>query len=137
MTRIQMTSTSASTEGTPPQGPGDEALSLRAFIGRNKRVSIAAITVVVALLAAVVILGVAGSGAWQVRDSTLCSGWGSADQVQQTSYARRYVREHGPLPNGASDPASVKAAIDSGCLGAFGYDEADTVNVVQALNGRY
>lgn len=136
-TRIRMTSTSASTQGAPPPGPGDEAPSLRAFIARNKRLSISAITVVVALLAAVVILGVAGSGAWHVRDSTSCSGWSSANQSQQTAYARLYVNEHGALPSGASDLASVKATIDNGCLSAFGYDEADTVNVVQAIKGQY
>ena len=130
-------STSASTDGARPRGPGGESPSLRAFIARNKPIAISAIAAVILLLAAVVALGVVGSGGWHVRDATSCSAWSSANQDQQSTYARLYVAEHGPLPSGARDPASVKAAIDNGCLSAFAYDEADTVNVSQAINGRY
>jgi len=72
-----------------------------------------------------------------VSDSTSCSGWSSANQVQQHAYARLYVQEHGSLSNGARDAASVEAAINKGCLQAFGSDVADNVTVLQAINDQY
>jgi hypothetical protein len=81
--------------------------------------------------------GMVGAGSWTVTDATSCSAWSSANHNQQAAYARLYVKEHGPLASGASSAGSIEAAINNGCLGAFAYDEPDTVNVVQALKGRY
>ena len=46
---------------------------------------------------------------------------------------RKYVQEHGPLSGGASDPASVVAAINNGCNQAFDNDVQDNITVVQAI----
>jgi hypothetical protein len=47
------------------------------------------------------------------------------------------VHEHGRLASGRSDAASVEAAINRGCMQAFGSDAADLVNVYQAINRQY
>jgi hypothetical protein len=103
---------------------------------QHKRVSLA-VTVLVVAFGAALVPAVLTSGSWKVRDSSSCSTWSSANQAQQTAYTRMFVKEHGPLPNGARSPAGIEAAINSGCTAAFAYDEADTVNVTQAINGRY
>jgi Flp pilus assembly pilin Flp len=122
-----MTGTSASIDGQ---------LSLRRLVRDHKRVSAAAFAGIVVLVA-IVVLGVIGSGSWKVADTTSCTAWSSANQVQQDGYAALYVREHGALSGGATDAAGVIAAVNTGCTGAFGYDEADTVDVLQAIRGRY
>jgi len=68
-----------------------------------------------------------------VTDSTTCTTWGSTNQTQERAYALLYVREHGPFPSGARDPASVVAAINNGCGEAYVNDVEDNVTVVQAI----
>jgi hypothetical protein len=82
-------------------------------------------------------LEILGPRAGPVSDSTSCSQWSSANQAQQSAYARLYVKEHGSLRGGARDAASVLAAINTGCMQAFGSDVPDTVNVVQAISQRF
>lgn len=127
-----MTGTSASTEETTPQTPDDEQYSLRGLWARHRRLSIAAIGLLVVLVA-IVTLGVIGAGEWKVSDSTSCTAWSSANQSQQSDYASLYVREHGPL----SKAAGVVAAINDGCTLAFSYDENDTISVLQAIRHEY
>jgi hypothetical protein len=131
-----MTSTNDSTPLAASHGPGDGSWTLRALISRQKRLSIGVLALVVVMLAMLVV-GVVGSRAGAVSDSTSCSGWGSANQNQQQAYASLYVEEHGALRSGARDAASVEAAINTGCLQAFSSDVEDTVNVYQAINNQY
>ena len=122
-----MTGTTASIDGQ---------MSLRGLVRAHKRISAAAFAGIV-LLVAIVVLGVIGSGSWKVADTTSCTAWSSANQVQQDNYAALYVAEHGPLAGGVTSATGVIAAVNTGCTGAFGYDEADTVDVLQAIRGRY
>jgi hypothetical protein len=89
--------------------------------------------VLVVLLLVIMVGGVLTSRALVVSDSTTCTAWGSANQAQQTAYGERYIEEHGPLAGGVTDPASVVAAVNSGCYLAYSNDVADNVNVVQAI----
>jgi hypothetical protein len=100
----------------------------------NKGLAMGALALLVVMLALFVVEFV-GPRAGPVRDSTSCSQWSSANQAQQSAYAGLYVKEHGSLPSGASDAASVEAAINNGCMQAFGSDVADTVTVVRAIAG--
>ena len=127
---------SASTEGPSPQSDDGEQWTLRRLIARNKRVSLAALALIVVLLAGIVVEAVASRAA-KVSDATSCSAWGSANQVQQAAYAALYVREHGALPSRARDVGSVETAINNGCIQAFSFDESDTVTVLQAINHQY
>ena len=129
-----MTSTGASRDGGA--SPGQVDWTLRSLIARHKRVSIGAL-VVIAAMAAVFVLTIAGPSAGAVTDSTTCSGWGSANQDQQRAYASLYVREHGPLRGGARDAGSVEASINKGCMQAFENDVNDTITVYQAINNQY
>lgn len=110
--------------------------SLWRLLLRHRALSLGLLAVV-AIFAAVVVPEMVGAGSLKVTDSTSCSTWGAANQIQQEAYARLYVREHGPLRNGSSSPAGIEDAINSGCTAAFGYDEADSVDVVQAIKGQY
>lgn len=78
-----------------------------------------------------------GPKAGAVSDATSCSQWGSADQSQQAAYARRYIREHGPLAGGRTSSADVITAINNGCMQAFGEDVDETTSVVQAISGNF
>lgn len=102
----------------------------------HKRLS-GGLLVLVVLFVVLFVPALITAGSWKVTDSSPCSSWSSANQAQQTAYARLYVREHGPLPSGATSPTSIESAINGGCTAAFAYDEADNVNVIQAINGRY
>ncbi len=108
---------------------------MRGLVAGNRRLSLAVLAVLLVVLAMPlsVVLG-AGKGA--VSDSTSCSGWSTASQAQQQTYARLYVKEHGALPSGARNAGSVVAAVNHGCLEAFSNDVADNENVVQAITGR-
>jgi hypothetical protein len=68
-----------------------------------------------------------------VSDATTCAEWSSASQGQQDAYARLYRREHGPVPGRPAGAVSVVAAINTGCMQAFGNDVEDKVDVVQAI----
>ena len=106
----------------------------RALVARHKLAALAGLGVL-ALLLVIVVGGILTSRPVVVRDSTSCTTWGSANQTQQLAYARRYVKEHGPLTGGVTDPARVIAAINAGCSEANVNDVEDDVNVVQAIHG--
>lgn len=131
-----MASSTTLAERGAPQHNGDERWTTRALIARHRRLSIAAVAVFVVMVVTIV-LGITGSSRGAVSDTTSCSGWGSANQNQQQAFAALYIREHGALPSGATDLASVEAAINKGCMQAYGSDVADTVNVYQAINKQY
>ena len=116
--------------------PTTEAWTTRALIARHRRLSLSVLAIIVVMVA-LLVAGIAGSNAGAVSDASTCSAWSSANQGQQQAYAGLYVREHGALPGGATSTASVAAAIDKGCMQAFGSDAADLVNVYQAINRQY
>lgn len=126
---------SASTN-TAPHSRAASRPSVRALIVRHKLLSLAALVVVLGFVALIVAEALS-AGSLKVSDTTSCSAWSSATQRQQTAYAGLYVSRHGPLANGASDAASIEEAINSGCIEAYSYDEADTVTVLQAINHQY
>jgi len=105
-------------------------------MARYKGLSAAALALLVVMLGFFA-LEILGPRAGPVSDSTSCSQWSSANEAQQSAYAGLYVKEHRSLPSGARDAASVLAAINTGCMQAFGSDVPDTVNVVQAISGRF
>jgi hypothetical protein len=95
-------------------------------------VGICAVALIV-LLIAIILGGILASSTVAVTDSSTCATWSSANQTEHDAYGKRYVREHGPLPNGSRSPAGVAAAIDAGCTQAFTNDTEDDVTVVQAI----
>jgi hypothetical protein len=129
-----MTSTNAAMEGIAP--PTGEVWTTRALIARHKRLSLSVLAIV-AVMVALLVIGIASSNAGAVSDTATCSAWSSANQGQQQAYASLYIREHGALPGGATSAARVQAAINRGCMQAFGSDAADLVNVYQAINRQY
>ena len=104
----------------------------RKVLGANRPVAIGVLALVIAMIAAVAI-GLLGANGSSVTDATLCSGWSSTNGAQQQAYGRLYLREHGALPNGGSDPSAVVAAVNNGCLQAFANGVDDNVNVVEAI----
>lgn len=129
-----MTSSNASMEQAAP--PAAEPWTTRALLARHKRLAIGGAGVILIVLV-LLVAGIATSASGAVSDTSTCSAWSSANQDQQAAYAALYVREHGPLAGGATSAASVEAAINKGCLQAFGSDAADLVNVYQAINRQY
>ncbi len=113
-----------------------EPPTLWGLIGRHKRVSAAVIGVLL-LLVGIVVAGDLGARVSRISDTTPCSVWSSATGTQRDAYAALYVEEHGPLSGGASDAATIETQIDYGCQQAYGFDEADTVNVLQAIRHQY
>ncbi len=117
--------------------PGDgELWTIRGLLARHKLAALG-VGAVIAVLLAMILVAVFGSKAGAVSDVTTCSQWGSSNQNQQTAYARLYVSEHGALRGGVVSPAGVIAAINQGCIRAYGEDVSDTVTVVQAIGGRF
>jgi hypothetical protein len=102
------------------------------LFARHKVLGICAVALIV-LLIAIILGGILASGAVVVTDASTCATWSAAKQTEQQAYAKRYVREHGALPDGARSPASVAAAVDAGCTQAFTNDTEDDVTVVQAI----
>jgi membrane-associated PAP2 superfamily phosphatase len=100
----------------------------------HKRLSIGLLAVVVVFVA-LVLPAILGPG--RLSDSSSCSTWDSADHAGQVAYARLFLREHGPLFSGATTPQGVVSAITGGCAAAAVNNEADTVSVIQAIEGRY
>ncbi len=88
-------------------------------------------------MVAMILVAVLGAKGGVVNDATTCSQWSSTNQTQQLAYAKLYFEKHGPLPDGATSPASVIAAINNGCEQAFGEDVSDTTTLVQAISGKY
>lgn len=123
---------SGSTEGAAPATQGVEVWTTRALFARHKLIGISAVALLVLLLA-IIVGGVLASSTSVVNDKSTCATWSSANQTQQQAYAERYLREHGSLPTGSTSPASVVAAINTGCTNAFNNDVQDTITVVQAI----
>ena len=88
------------------------------------------------ILVAIVVMADLGSRVSRISDSTPCSVWSSATGNQRDAYAALYLREHGVAPGGAGQ-VTVEADIDYGCEMAYGFDESDTVNVLQAIRHQY
>jgi hypothetical protein len=128
-----MTNAATSTEPMGSEGPAAEPWTLRGLFARHKPIGFGALALL-AVLVAFTVVGVLASSPVVVSDSTTCTNWGSANYTQQHAYARRYLREHGSLPEGARDPASVVAAIDNGCTQAYANDVQDKSTIVQAIN---
>jgi hypothetical protein len=131
-----VTGTDHARRGTAPAGQMGVDWTLRSLVIRHKRFSVGVLAVILVMLA-VFVATVVGPGAGAVSDSTSCSEWGSANQAQQRAYGALYVKEHGPLRDGARNPASVEASVNTGCMQAFDNDVADDINVYQAINNQY
>jgi hypothetical protein len=127
-----MTDASAYTDPAAESGDASETWTTWGLISKHK-IAAGVGVVLVLLLLVIVVGGLVSAKPVVVSDATTCTAWGSANQTQQRVYALLYVREHGPLPDGARDPASVIAAIDNGCGEAYVNDVEDNVTVVQAL----
>jgi hypothetical protein len=120
-------------------GPAEERFerpTLRGLARAHKRVS-AALAAILLVLVGIVLATALGSHVSRISDSASCSVWSSAPQSERDAYAARYVKEHGPLPSGASDAATIEGVIDGGCIQAYGFDEADTVTVLEAIRKQY
>lgn len=123
--------------GASTVAPKDGKLrTIRGLIARHKPAALA-VAGIIAVMLAMILVSLLGSKAGAVSDSTTCTQWGAANQDQQTAYARLYMREHGPPRGVGTSPASVIAAINNGCIQAYGDDVSDTVTVVQAISGNF
>jgi hypothetical protein len=114
-----------------------ELWSIRSLVARHKLAALAVAAVIAGMLALILVGLLASTAGGVVSDATTCSGWGSANQAQQAAYARLYVREHGSLQNGGTSPASVIAAINTGCMQAYDDEVSDTTTVFQAVSGNF
>jgi hypothetical protein len=122
------------TEGGSPRN--FERLTLRGLLAANRRLSVGVLAILL-VLAAIIAASVLGPRVSRISDSTSCSAWGSANQAKRDAYAALYVKEHGPLPSGAIGAGTIEGVIDDGCTKAYGFDEADTVTVLQAIRQQY
>jgi hypothetical protein len=113
---------------------GPEVWTTRALFARHKLIGICAVALLV-LLIAIILAGITGSSTVVVSDGSTCATWSSANETQQLAYGRRYVSAHGALPSGARSPASVVAAINTGCTQAFDNDAEEDVTVLRAIRG--
>ena len=113
-----------------------EMWTLRGLIARH-RLAAAVTGAALAVMLAMILVAVFGAKAGAVTDATTCTQWGSANQGKQTAYARLYLREHGSLPSGSNSPASVIAAVNTGCDQAYSDDVSDNATVLQAISGNF
>jgi hypothetical protein len=123
--------------GLSTAAPKDgELWTVRGLLARHKLAAVGVVAVI-ALILAMMLVAVFGSKVGAVSDATTCSQWASANQTQQAAYARLYVREHGTVSGRGSSAANVIAAINRGCIRAYGEDVSDTATVVQAVSGDF
>ena len=113
-----------------------ESWTVRRVLAQHRLLALG-VAAFVALMLAMILVAVVGSKGGPVTDATTCTQWGSTNLTRQTAYARLYVREHGALADGASSPASVVAAINTGCVRAYNDDVSDNATVVQAISGGF
>lgn len=113
-----------------------ELWTIRGLIARHRLAAFGAAAIIAAMLA-VILVGLLGPSAGAISDTSTCTQWGAANQDQQVTYAKLYVREHGSLRGGKTSPASVINAINYGCDQAYGDDVSDTATVVQAISGNF
>jgi len=121
--------------GMPP-GQADETWTTWGLVVKHKVAAVAALALVLLLLA-IIVGGILASRPVLVTDATTCTSWGSTNQTQQRDYALRYLREHGPLSGGVTNPASVVSAINNGCGEAYVNDVEDNITVLQAIRQQY
>jgi hypothetical protein len=121
-----------------PPGRGDkfEPPTLRRLVLAHPR-GVAAVLGILVVLLALALVADLGSRVTRIGDPTPCSVWSSSNQAQRDTYAALYVKEHGPLPSGASDAGTIEGVVDDGCTRAYGFDEADTVTVLEAIRHQY
>lgn len=131
-----MTGASAFPDPGGVPGQADEMWTTWGLIVKHKVAAAAALALVLLLLA-IIVGGILASRPVLVSDSTTCTSWGSANQTQQRDYALRYLREHGPLSGGVTNPGSVVTAINNGCGEAYVNDVEDNVTVLQAIRQQY
>ncbi|MDQ6910944.1 MAG: hypothetical protein M3Z84_09225 [Actinomycetota bacterium] len=117
-------------------GDSFEPPTLRRLLRAHPWVA-AAVFGILVLLVALALVSDLGSRGTRIGDSTPCSVWSSSNQGLRDAFAARYVKEHGPRPSGASDAGTIEGVIDDGCTRAYGFDEADTVTVLQAIRHQY
>lgn len=129
-----MTETGAPPPHAAAPGPAGDPWTTWGLIRTHKPVAIGVLVLVVVMLAGIGV-GILGRSGAAVSDSTSCQGWSSASQSQEQAYARLYITEHRSLPNGATNPNSVVAAINAGCMQAFDADVEDSVTVLTAIRG--
>jgi hypothetical protein len=121
------------TETRAAKNIGAPPWTVRELVARHKRISLALAALVLFMVGALAYAAV-GSKSGPVTNATTCTQWGSANVNQQTAYAALYLRQHGGrLANGGTTPASVIAAINSGCSQAFDNDVEDNVKMSQAI----
>lgn len=113
-----------------------EPPTLRGLLRSHKRAS-AGVAGILLVLVAIVLVSAFGSRVSRISDATPCSVWGAAPQRERDAYVALYVKEHGPLPSGASDAPTIEGVIDNGCTYAYGFDEADTLTVLQSIRHQY
>lgn len=121
---------------TTPTGQDSELWTIRSLVARHKGAALVA-AAACALMLGIILVAIFGAKAGAVSDSTTCTQWGSANQDQQSAYAKLYVREHGPVRGAGTSPASVASAINISCLEAYNEDVSDSTTVVQALSGSF
>lgn len=114
----------------------DSEFSVRGLLTRHKLVALG-LAAIIALMLSMILVAVLGPKGGAVTDSTTCTQWGSSNQAQQAAYGKLYIKEHGPLPGGGRSPSAVIAAINDGCVRAYGDDVSDTVTVRQAISGNF
>jgi hypothetical protein len=133
-----MTESVATRQDDHAPAPADkfEPPTLRGLIRAHKRGSAAVLGILILLVAIILISDLSSQGG-RITDSSACSVWSSATARQRDAYAALYVKEYGSLPSGAADAGTIEGVIDAGCTQAYGFDEADTVTVLQAVRHRY
>lgn len=124
-------SITGSTQGTDTAVQAVEPWTVRALFARHKAVALGILALVLVLIAFTV-GGILSSRPLVVTDSTTCSTWGQATFNEQNVYAAQFLREHGSLPSGPRDKASVVRAITNGCMQAYANDAQDTATILSA-----
>lgn len=119
-----------------PELDGRPPWTIRSLIAAHKWITLGGVAVL-AVLVAMILIAALGPKAGALTDATTCAQWGSADQNEQTAYAKRYIAEH-PLPASAHEtPATVIGAINNNCMTAFSEDVDGTTSIEQALSGSF
>jgi hypothetical protein len=127
---------STSASGTQPDDL-NRAWTIRGLIATHPRAALG-VAAVIAVAVAMIVVAAVGAKGGSVADATTCTQWGSANQNQQSAYARLYVSEHGPVSaRWGAPPAGVINAINAGCAQAFGEDVSDSVTLVQAISRNF
>lgn len=115
--------------------PGEIGLpSLRELMVRHKLIAGGLLLAVVLVVAATAVTVLSKPGPSVLADSSTCSAWSAANQVQRSDYARLYISEHPGTKISALGRSRLQLLINADCTDSAYLGESADISLIAAIN---